>query len=345
MLSTIISGRFMTTDMKNRPPMPIRDSGGSFQINNPDDGTPIREMFSLGDGLLIITDKCTYKIRVADQIDPERKNSALPHNFQQKLFDHGITSELLCRTLWHAKIMFRKEFQTIDVERAKHLSFDALSDIVAMNETAHAFKTAEQAALEKTKNLERKDLSLTIPSVGNVQAHCKTFFQKAYHFSSSLLQIVRLFYPETKNWDDLLELVKSKYGEDDYFYKVLQIAVPRLKLVGAARNCLDHHNVKGVITRDFEPQADGTIASPTIEINRDGNILDRSSISLLMEHLIMTSLDAFKMITVHMCGKNVQPFAGLPMTIGILSEEYQKAWHVRFAYGSYYQDGQFVPCG
>ena len=33
------------------------------------------------------------------------------------------------------------------------------------------------------------------------------------------------------------------------------------------------------------------------------------------------------------------------MTIAPLAENYRKAWHVQFAYGMYYQDGQFVPCG
>ncbi|WP_155524411.1 hypothetical protein [Burkholderia sp. PAMC 28687] len=43
--------------MNNRRPMPIRDAGGRFTLNNPDDGTPMKEMFKLDDGLLMITEK------------------------------------------------------------------------------------------------------------------------------------------------------------------------------------------------------------------------------------------------------------------------------------------------
>ena len=107
--------------MKKLPPIPSRDLGGKFTLNNPDDGTPITEMFKLDDGLLMITEKCTYQVQVADQIDPDRKNPALPPNFQQKLFDHGTKSELLCRTLLQAKVMFRKEFQSVDIDRAMQL--------------------------------------------------------------------------------------------------------------------------------------------------------------------------------------------------------------------------------
>ena len=69
--------------MKTPPPMPSRDLGGVCTLNDPDDGTPIRKMFVLNDGLLLISEKCTYRLQVADQIDPDRKNPALPLNFQQ----------------------------------------------------------------------------------------------------------------------------------------------------------------------------------------------------------------------------------------------------------------------
>jgi hypothetical protein len=105
---------------------------------------------------------------------------------------------MLCRTLLQAKILFRKEFLSIDIESAKRLSFDALGDLIAMHETAQTFKLAEQTALEKAQSLEKKDISQTIPAVGNVRAHCKTFSQNADHFAKSLLEIVRLFYSEMK---------------------------------------------------------------------------------------------------------------------------------------------------
>jgi hypothetical protein len=130
--------------MTKRPPIPARDSGGRFELNNPHDGTPIKEMFTLGDALLMITEKCTYRMQVADQIDPERTNPALPHNVVQKIFDHGTRSEILCNTLILAKVMFREEMLAIDTEKAKQLAFEALGDLMAMDEAVQAFKEAEQ---------------------------------------------------------------------------------------------------------------------------------------------------------------------------------------------------------
>jgi hypothetical protein len=284
---------------------------------------------------------------VADQIDPERKNPSLPHNFQQKLFDHGINSELLCRTLLQAKVMFRKEFQAIDVQRAMKLSFDALSDLVSMHETIQEFKLAESAAIEKANTLGRQLRSQMIPAVGNVRGRCKTFMQKADHFVVSLMEIVRLFYPDMsgKGWDAFYELLKRGYGADDVFAKVAELTTPVLRLIRNARDCLEHGNLDGVKTADFEPQADGTIAVPSIEINFRKSSHDRCPISWLMEQTTKALVDSFEMIVVHACAKRIQPFAGMPMSVGVLSEGYRKAWHVRFAYGMYYQDGQFAPCG
>src|SRR5208282_1577821 len=100
--------------MTNRHHRHPRDFGGTFRLHNPDDGSAIREAIPLGDRLLMISDKCTYAIKVADQIDPARTNPALPHNVQQKLFDYSANSELVCRSFLQAWRLFRDGFQTID---------------------------------------------------------------------------------------------------------------------------------------------------------------------------------------------------------------------------------------
>jgi hypothetical protein len=330
-----------------KTPLPSRDLGGMFTIDNPDDGTPIKKMFALNDSLLLISEKCTYRIQVADQIDPDRKNPALPPNFQQKLFDYGTNSELLCRTLLQAQVMFRKEFQSVDIDKAMQLSFDALGDLVSMYENALAFKSAEQAAIEKTERVERQESSQTVPAVGNVRSYCKSFAQKADHFAFSLLEIVRLFYPEMnkKMWDAFHTLVKSRFGESDQFYKVVEQTTRFLRLIRNARDCLEHANLKGVETRDFEPQLNGAIAVPSIEINFRGSIYHRRAISSLMEETTNKLMVTFEMIIVHLCSKNIRRRVPFPMFIGLLSENQQKGWHVRFAYGAYDQGGQFVPCG
>lgn len=332
--------------MSKKPSIPARDSAGSCSINNPDDGTPIKEMFTLGDGLLFVTEKCTYRMQVADQIDPDRKNPALPHNVQQKIFDHGTESRLLCNTLLLAKVMFRKEFLRVDVDRGMQLAFDALGELVAMHEAAQEFKTAEEAAIERSRQSPQQRQSPAIPSVGNVRTHCKTFAQKADHFAGALLNIIRLFYTDRKqmNWDDFESVVKVNYGENDNFTKVVEQTKPLLQLVRNTRDCLEHRN-DGVTAKDFTLEPDGTIAPPTIAVNFRQSSHQRCAISWFIEEIEKALLISFEMIVVHLCSKHVQPFAGMPIVVERLPENYQSAWCVRFGYGMYYQDGQFAPVG
>ena len=330
----------------NKPNRHPRDLGGAFQIHNPDDGTPIRETFVFGDRLLMITDRCIYAIKVADQIDPGRTNAELPHNIQQKLFNHGADSELVCRSFLQAWRLFRKEFQPIDNDAALAQAFEALGELIAMRNTTDEFRAAQRLAIESAAGGGR-DASLAIPAVGNVRAHCKTFAQKADHCAVALLSIVRLFYPEMKkkNWDDFCTMVKDRYGAGDPFSKLMEAATPILQLIRNTRDCLDHHNVGGVVTYDFELHVDGKIGPPSIEVNFRGSAINRCSITDFMEATIQNLLDAFELIVIHMCAKNIQQFAGMPMTIAALSDDYRTAWRVRYAYGTFYADDRFVPCG
>ena len=170
--------------------------------------------------------------------------------------------------------------------------------------------------------------------------------QKADHFAGILLNIVRLFYPDQKqmNWDNAYALAKAQYGEDDNFTKVMMHATPLLKLVRNARDCLEHRN-EGVTTTDFQLEQNGTIASPTIAIDFRQTSHERCPVSSFMEGAEKALLDSFEMIVVHLCSKHVQPFAGCPIVVSLLPENYRTAWHVRFGYGMYSQDGQFAPIG
>jgi len=216
-----------------------------------------------------------------------------------------------------------------------------------MDEATRAFRAAEVAAIEKAQGLGRADGSLALPAVGNVRAHCKTFAQKADHGAAALLEIVRLFYSEMKKqkWSNFQEIIKTKYGDADNFYNVLEMTLPFLQMIRNARDCLEHRNDIGATTHDFTLHADGHIGLPSIEIDFRGSVVKRCSISEFTEGTIKALLDSFEMITLHMCAKNMQTFAGIPMTIAPLPDDYKPAWHVRFAYGNYYADGKFAPCG
>ncbi|WP_140976853.1 hypothetical protein [Bradyrhizobium guangdongense] len=327
-----------------RPFLPMRDGGGSFQIENPDDATPIKEMFSFKDRLLLITEKCTYEVQVADQIDPERKNPDLPHNFQRKLFDYGIQSEALQRILLQARMLLKQEHLTIDVNLAQRLALDALQEFAAMDQAAKIFKNAEAREIEAYNRTQQQPRSLTLPSVGGVDTHCKTFSQKAHYFGRAMLAIAKLFMPRAPNWDEISDTIHQRFGPSDPFSTLIEEVVPNLKLVLNLRDALEHQN-KTVTVRDFTVDTDGTIAPPTLELNFRKSVLPRTSVSSLMEELLTALPIFFEMMTVHLSSKFTQPVAGLPIFVDLLPEELQQTRHVRFGYWAKMPNGQVMPFG
>lgn len=325
--------------------MPSRDKGGSASLTNPDDGTPIRQSVVVGEALLMITEKCTYRIQMADQIDPDRKNPALPQTAQQKVFDHGAKSDLMRGTLLHAKVMFKDGFQEIDIPRALSHSFDALSNLIAMRDLELAFAARVDAAAAKVGPGTLRGSSLVLPAAGGVREDTKSFIQRADHFSHDLLQIVRLFYPDMgKGWQDFNSYVEKQYGPEDQMTKLLSKTVPILQLVRDTRDCLDHH-LKGVTILDFAAEPNGGVFLPSIEIDFKTSKHPRFSAAAFMHEITEWMLEIFEQVTVHMCAKRLKPFAGMPFVIDEVKPPHSENWPSRYAYGLIYEDQGFVPCG
>lgn len=324
--------------------MPTRDGGGSFQLDNPDDGTPIKEMFTFRDCLVLITEKCTYEVQLADKIDPERTNPNLPHNVQRKLFEYGIHSEPLGKILLQARTLFKEGRLPIDLEVAQKLALEAFQEFAAMDHVATGFKNLEKIAIEKAANASQQPRSISLPSIGGVDTHCKTFAQKAHHFDKAMLSIVRLFITTATNWDKLSEIVECRFGKDDQFSKLVADITPNLKLVLHLRDALEHQN-KGVVVRDFAMEPDGTIAPPTIELDFRKSVLPRTSISSLMDELIVALPAYFEMMIVHLSSKFVQPSGPMPIFVELLPDNFRQARSVRFGYWIRMPNGQAAPFG
>ena len=324
------------------PRMPMRDAGGSFKLDNPDDGTPISAMLSLNDRLLAVTKKCTYEVQLADQIDPKRTNPNLPHNVRRKLFDCGIESVALQKILLQAHVLLKKEFLKIDVDQAMTLTLDAFNAFVALDRCRDEFVKLESSAVEAYSGMSQQSRSIGLPSVGNVEQYCITFTQKAHHFGKALLSLSRLFYPQASNWDDLEAVVTRRFGVDDQFTALIRLIKPALLLILHLRDSLEHKN-KGVLVRDFSMEIEGSIAPPTVELDFRKSKLPRSSVSSLMKELSEALPTYFQMILVNLASKAVQPTGGFQTLVIELPDENQRARHVRFGYGVRMVDGGVAP--
>lgn len=231
------------------------------------------------------------------------------------------------------------------------LSLEALKDIAAMHQAWDAFQLSERTEIDAFNNRHQKQGALVMPAIGNVQEHCKSFFQKADHVSQSLFRIVKLFYGKNvgaEGFESLAKLAAKKYGEDDSFAKFTKDVAPRLKLIRNVRNCIEHPQppTQVAIVNDFNLDEDGKISPPMIEVIYRKERYSPVPISLFMGDAIDGLSGIFESMLAHLCSKHVLHFDGFPTQVVELPPERRGKdnKHVRYSYG-FQINGQIVPAG
>lgn len=337
---------------EKRPIDCLRESAKKMEVGTADDSSAITEMIPIGDVLYIVKENGIYAVKLADSIDPKRLNPDIP-NTQQRVLICGSASELVARTLLTANILFKKNFlpPTFNCEQAILLSFEALKDIVAMQEIKIAFQMSENSEIDAFNNRQQKQGVLTMPAIGNVLERCKSFFQKADHVSQSLFSIVKLFYGKdvgAKGFDSLANLATRKYGEGDAFARFAKDVVPRLKYIRNVRNSIEHPQppAQVAVISDFDIRANGEIFPPMIEVTYRGEHYPLVSISLLMADAVDGLSGIFESILAHLCNKHVLCIGGFTTQVVEFPPEQrrQENKHIRFSYGVQINE-EVVPAG
>lgn len=314
----------------------IRESALSMEVGDANDRSAITGMMSIGGLLHIIKENGIYECRLADDIDPQRTNPNVP-NVQQKILSIGSNSDLTARTLLTAKQLFDPKFllDGIDTVSAITLSLSALKDIAAMDEIRRLLVEAEN----KVEIGDRRgiDRSVTLPSVGDVLAPCKSFIQKSDHAVQSLFNIAKIFYGNDlrKGWIDALQnTVERKYGDADQFSDFMRDVAPFLRFIRYWRNSVEHPKpTEYVIARDFTLNSKMQLFPPTIEMVHPKAHQEAISISSFMHQAIEQISKTFEMMIAFMCSKHVKPFSGFPIQLLDLQEFERREKNVRFAYG------------
>jgi hypothetical protein len=306
-------------------------------------------MLTINHTLVLITKKGVYENKLADHIDPKRENPDLPPIVQQRVLEIGADSEFIGRILLTANTLFQKGLRAffsnlIDLQEALSFSYEILKEIAVMDTLAKQYKRDEEKAIEVAKNSKG---SFASPSIGDVKSRCKTFFQKADHIEQTIWDMIRLFYPELKakgHFDTLHKFIKDKYGNDDYFTIFFERALPFLKMVRNARDCLDHRNAVGVHVTDFTFLPNGKITLPAIEIKFRDTTQPPISIADCMPLTVQSMVNFVEDLMAFLCSKHLQSFCGVSIQVGIMPEERRRNKYVQYGYWTNLV-GTFTPIG
>lgn len=333
--------------MNDRPIDEVRNS--ALSITLPADTGGIADMGEINGALHMIGGSAIYRVRLADEIDPERSNIAIP-NTHQKVLSYGTDFPYVRQTLMTARRLFSNKVlgPAFDYETGNNLSFEALQDLAAMHDIRKDVRTRFDKIAEDLKNLAEKQRSMTVPAMGDVRGETKAFLQKADHVAVALFSIAKLFYGDEiglRWFESLHKLASEKYGDNDGFTKFLNAALPFLQFVRNARNAVEHPDrAKSVKVTDIALLPSGELNPPSIEVIHRETPQPSVPLLALMEHIADQLATAFEVMLAHLCGANVRPFAGMPLGVIEYDKNQQKAFKCRYGYASRMGD-QIVPFG
>jgi hypothetical protein len=331
--------------VERRPIDLLRDSALQMDVGAENDRSPIREMCVIGGSMHVIKDQGIYRIQLADEIDPQRTNPAIP-NTQQQVLSYGTDCTFVCQMLMTAKRLFDCKVlgDAFDCARAIDLTFEALKDVVGMHEIRLGLVATLDAITASLPGLTPKNRALSVPTAGSVRELVETFIQKADHANCDLFDIAKLFYPDGigKRWfESLLALIKQKYGPDAPFTKFLTDALPFLKMIRNARNSIEHPKAdQRIEIFDVTLLPNGQLRPPALEVIHPDTPQPVMAVVDFMAQSVEQLVETFELMLAFLCGHSVKPIVGLPVQVVRYPEDLQKAFLVRFGYGIY--DGERV---
>lgn len=332
-----------------RPIDALRNSAKSGRIGSDGDNSAITDMIPIGDKLYMVKERGIYGVQLADQIDPQRTNASIPDT-QQKIVAIGSSDPIVARTLLTAHTLFDEKMlpASFKKEEGLRLALELLKDFAAIETIRLDLEAVELQARAAHEAPQPVSGMLSLPSIGNIDARCDAFAQKAGHIVNTLEAIAKLFYASElrSKWiDSLTTLAGERYGNDSSFAQYMSEARPFLLFVLGMRNMIEHPTEeKHIKTFDFRMTPSGLIDPPYVEIVRPGEEKQKATITLLMKKMVDDLLSVSEVLIAHLCAVHVQPFAGMPIDVVELPIEQRSNKTLRFYYGCLYGD-QIVRIG
>jgi len=221
---------------------------------------------------------------------------------------------LVCKTFLTAKTLFKSEFliDTKNTESILTLSLDLLIELITLEKESNDLLQEEKKAIAEYEKRKNEPLSYAIPSIVDLEARCKSIFQRADHIEQILMEIITIFYPsdsltKQSHFPKFHEVLVNKYGENDPFSLYIKDTLPFMKVIRSIRNGLDHR-LSTVRIIDFDLQPDSQIISPTIELNHKEDKLERTSITNFLDITNKNFISIIEITFAYLAGYNGNNF-------------------------------------
>ncbi len=326
----------MKNHTNKRPIDRLRDGAGSLEVKTTDDDSPITGMMTFADSLYVVKERGIYEIKLADQIDPERKNIHVPNTIQRVL-PYGSAEPWVGAVLLTGHELLKKEIlnKNIDVDRAMAIVLEIAQNIASAKEVLEAFSDSQRSEIEKYDLKVSKNRSVVLPSVNGIANKCKEFFQKSDHALDGLFKIAKLFNPNVGKggWESLQKEVGKETEKVDNFSEVLENMMPFLQFVRNTRNGVEHPRTEQrIATTDFSINPENQLFPPSIEVVHPKTPQPQVPVVELMSQVVNSIVDIVEVMLAFLCDRKIQPVAGFPVRVHIFPENQRRTKSVKYGY-------------
>jgi hypothetical protein len=233
-----------------------RDSAFSMEIrdpNDPDDRSPIVQMLTIGDELLIFKETSLHKGLTADTIDPEKSDPSTRHS-SELLYSVGTANSFVARMI----LQFRDMIGLAVPEAARQNT--AIQHVWEANKLLlecekayyHIYKHAIDLMPKCDEIVETHKDKPTIPAIPKIpdlKTHVSDFLINGKKFIVSGYKLLSFFYGmpmdgrNEAHFDKHREWIKAELGEKHPIYKVLEADEPWVRLIAECSNAIRHEEV------------------------------------------------------------------------------------------------------
>ena len=293
-------------------------------------------MISVADRLLMVKGKGIYEVKLADQVDPERTNISVPNTIQ-RILPYGAEDSWIGAVVLTANHLLQSPCLSgrINGAEAFALVLEMAEDIAGAHELVEKYCDAENVAIRSLDPKIRKDRSVIVPALGNIETRCNEFLQRSDHALRELFRVVRMFYSDVGpgGWEGFKTKIDGEPKNIDNFPQFLDQTIQFLQLIRNARNCVEHpRSEQRLVTVDFSVSARNILLPPTVEIIHPRTPLPRMSVNTFFTKTLKDLVSVVELMVVFLCARHVSTIGDFPVQVVEFSQERRRSPHVRYGY-------------
>lgn len=252
-----------------------RNSAFSTEIRDPDDPedrSPVVQMLTIGNELLLFKESSIHRVLTADTIDPGKSDLTTRHS-SEILYSVGAANSFVARMILQFKNMIglaipqgdRKNQLIEHVWKANKLLLDCEKAYF------HIYKhTMELMPIcDEIVEAHKKGQAIpALPNIPDLETHISGFLINGKKFLVATYKLLHIFYQmpmdgwNEAHFDKHRAWAKGKFGEDHPIRKTLEDDKPWVRLIAEFSNALRHEeNGLRLEVQNFSLQPGNKIAS------------------------------------------------------------------------------------